>query len=382
MPRVVFSLAEQFSDLRSNQVAYNFRVENNGSAPISVTSLTPRIPEGVKLVEVRNPSQVVLRTRITGLCGELTELLGMQIENELPSESKEQTNPLTPGVILATGVGSLLTAIGSIFLIPIRLLQIYRDIVMAAFSDQPPNESVEERIRRVAQYEIRSVKDAEVGLKRWMEDADEPLRSVYASKLEQLRDLDVQAGATESRYLATIEPESFFAVTYVLDFPRSALNPRKYNVTIEANYEEQSPRSLPTPSSQPSSEEGDDSGRPRRPVHVGGATTSLLISPRPLLVSLIALLGACLGTVLNASANTGSTGGDFAEVLSTAFFGGTGVTAAILAVVLFNVYEHTSLSGRINLGVSWRSALLIGALCGLGSDRVLDALQAFLGGNA
>jgi len=56
MPKVLFTLAEQFSDLRSSETAYKFMIENEGSNAIDLHSITPRIPEGVNLVEVKDPS--------------------------------------------------------------------------------------------------------------------------------------------------------------------------------------------------------------------------------------------------------------------------------------------------------------------------------------
>ncbi len=51
----------------------------------------------------------------------------------------------------------------------------------------------------------------------------------------------------------------------------------------------------------------------------------------------------------------------------------------ILALVIFNVYEHTDLGTKVKMGVGWRSALLIGVLAGLFSERLLQALNVFLG---
>jgi hypothetical protein len=56
MPKVVFSLVEQFSDLRSNDLAYQFTVENQGTGAIDLLSIIPRIPDAVELVEAKDPS--------------------------------------------------------------------------------------------------------------------------------------------------------------------------------------------------------------------------------------------------------------------------------------------------------------------------------------
>jgi hypothetical protein len=51
----------------------------------------------------------------------------------------------------------------------------------------------------------------------------------------------------------------------------------------------------------------------------------------------------------------------------------------VIALIFFNVYEYTSVGKDLGMSVSWRSALLIGALCGLAQDRVLAALKALIG---
>lgn len=53
--------------------------------------------------------------------------------------------------------------------------------------------------------------------------------------------------------------------------------------------------------------------------------------------------------------------------------------AGILALVFFNAYEYTSAGRQIGMPVGWRSALVIGCLCGISGNRILAGLQAFLG---
>jgi hypothetical protein len=55
------------------------------------------------------------------------------------------------------------------------------------------------------------------------------------------------------------------------------------------------------------------------------------------------------------------------------------VSAAILALLFFNVYEHTSFGRQLRMNLGWRSALLIGALCGLMQERILTSLKSLLG---
>jgi hypothetical protein len=61
-------------------------------------------------------------------------------------------------------------------------------------------------------------------------------------------------------------------------------------------------------------------------------------------------------------------------------FGVHTTAAIILALVFFNVYEFTEMGKKLIIGIGWRSALLIGVLCGILGDRILAAVKALLGG--
>jgi hypothetical protein len=65
----------------------------------------------------------------------------------------------------------------------------------------------------------------------------------------------------------------------------------------------------------------------------------------------------------------------WSEILGKTF------TGAALAVVVFNAYDFLSLKSLTDK-VSWRSALLIGFLCGLANDNFLKALQVLMPGQA
>src|SRR5260370_20146402 len=79
MPKVLFSLVEQFSDLRSNELAYKFSVENQGTVAIDLLSIIPRIPDTVELVEAKDPSMKEAAGRRQELCLQLTRLFHDQI---------------------------------------------------------------------------------------------------------------------------------------------------------------------------------------------------------------------------------------------------------------------------------------------------------------
>ena len=346
MPKMVFTLEQQLSDLRSNEQAYLFRAENQGPNPIEILVVTPRIPEKVELLEVKSPSISAARSKYDELCKQLTELVkdfiigdSREIRERLAQNDADQINLM---------LGSLS-----------NIARMY--FAMLTGSVKKNMEAVRRRSNALF-VQIENKHDADNARSTFLSalSDDDIRKKVFDVKIEQLAAYEAAIGAGQSsKSLATVQPDSFFAVTYILRFPRSTTSPKKYNVTIEAGY----------------SEEG------KSEKYVGSSTTSLIISPRPLILSLIAIMASLLGTILRIAVeqmHPTTPSGGFKQL-----FGAPevwhGVAAAITALVFFNVYEFTALGDKFKMSVSWSSALLIGLLCGLSEDRILAALKAFIG---
>lgn len=349
MPKVIFSLSEQDSDLRSNEKAYKFMVENQGINTISLLSITPRIPQQVEIGEDKNPSLVTVKAKYLALCGELTEIL----RNQLFISDKTLRDKVSK--IAAEYMNDTFKQMTnmpmSIFL---RIIGFKKDTT----------ENLAEVFRRrfdAFYFKVERADDADRALKYFIDkpDTNSSLRDIFILKINQLKELENQMGLNEeSSSLATIEPDSFFAVTYTLKFPRSYINPRVFNISIEGAYSEQ--------------------GKPEK--HIGGASTTVIISPKPYILSIITVISSVLGVLLVLSLEASKDPQtNFYSVVERALYGSSFITAVILALIFFNIYEFTGLGKNFKMNISWRSALLIGALCGLLSDRILVALRAFIG---
>lgn len=55
------------------------------------------------------------------------------------------------------------------------------------------------------------------------------------------------------------------------------------------------------------------------------------------------------------------------------------IAAMITALFFYNVYDSTDVGRKLNVGVGWRSALIIGGLSGLLNERIIAALHGLLG---
>jgi len=345
MPKVIFSLLEQFSEMRSNEMAYRFMIENQGSTAIELISIIPRIPEGVEIVEVKDPSLMAVKAKHSKLCSELTELL------------KDHIYPLSREIwakhfqIVKEYYDELVSQMSGFF----GLFRLYFSIFKGAYfksMEKAKNKS------QAFVFTIENKEQAEIAFQKIVnvQNSPEIIKNTFEIKMHLLAKLESQMQDEKSYSLATIEPESFFAITYIFKFPRKVLNPQKFNLSIEGSYSEAN----------------------KEESYVGGTTTSLVISPKPYVLTIIAIISSFLGLILKFAIEGTLT--DFKTEVIDALTGKEALAAVILAIIFFNVFEFTSFGKKFQMGVGWRSALLIGSLCGLMGERILIAIKALIGG--
>ena len=341
MPAVTFTLTEQFADQRSNEIAYRVVIQNDGQAAVELLNLVPRIPDQVELVEVRDPSLIAVKERHRAISSELEELLESQLlvtSADLRAKYVDVHSQLARQALSATGLFAFIVSPG-------RVKQMAQD---------------RWRRSRVLRFNISSKKDADDAAARFLvgTNLDQVFKDLFEGKIAQLADLEAKMGGATTT-LAVIEPGSFYAVTYIVRFPRSAINPRRFNISVEGTYAE--------------------AGKGER--HVGGATAALIVSPRPWVLSLVAVLSAMLGVALKLAGSAVKPGDSSAATAPwSSHTVWQCVSATIAALLVFNIYEHTTFGKNVaSLGVSWRSALLIGILCGLFNERFIAALESLVG---
>lgn len=343
MPKVVFGLEQQFSDFRSKDIAYKFTIENHGVVPINLVSITPRIPETVQLIEAKNPSLVASAAKCAELCSELTQAL----RDLLFTDVKELRTKITSLEIenLKEIVGS--KDLSSWFRVSIRL-----------FGGSLAKQMEMKRLKTDALFfKIENRDHAETAFTTFLSTRpdNDLVKNLFQAKMSQLQDLErAIANNGASGALAIIEPDSFFAITYILKFPRSIADSTRYNIHIEAAYAE-----------------GDHKER-----HVGQASTSLIISPRPDVLTAIAIVSSLAGLAVRLAAKTPA---DFyAQLFNTMTKTGDAITCIIAAAVFVNIYEFSNLADRFKMNISWRSAMLIGFLSGILGDHILGAIKGFV----
>jgi len=341
MASLEFKLEEQLSDQRSNQVAYKLILRNTGTSTIRIYSLSPRVPIGGELVEITDRSLLEAGEQRAELLEHLNKLLNRLLWVKSESFRKAWIEKQQEAHKEAFSINGFLKAYYHILMMQPREWQAYM-----------------KREFDVINYNINSSQDARNAIDRWMEGSDDSdlVVSLFTAKTEQLENIESLMNENDKSSLTTIEPSSEFSATYVLRFKRAAYEPLKYQIGFEASY----------------SEKDQDKAK------VGSVATNIQISPYPLSLSFVAVTSAILGAILTVLAKSEAT--DMASMLNIIYSSPANyVVSPILALVFFNVYEHTSIGSGLKMSVSWRSALLIGALCGIAQDNILAALKALVG---
>jgi hypothetical protein len=352
--RVTCKLEEELADQRSNVVTYRFLIENGSSSPIDVFVPVPRVVKDVKVKAVTSSMIAEAEEQRLELCAELEALL-----SRVAFLKSEAVRKAWAEKIQATAKDALA---------PVDTGHLAGDAALTAARFVIRGKKFKESLARETstfRLAIRSSTDATAGYKAWLqneEDLSKDLRDIrehVVLKIGQLVDAEDRI-AKDRGIVATVEPGATLAHTYILRFPRTWFDPRKDQISVEAGYREQS------------------SGTIRRV----NATQSLLISPFTATMSVIAVVASAFGvaTQLFLKAKTGRKAFYSLDLLETAWYDGSFTVALAVAFVFFNVYEHTKLAKAFgSLRIGWRAAALIGFLCGMAYDRILNALTALIG---
>jgi len=246
MARIEFLLEEQTADMRSFEFAYRFKVQNNGSSAFNLLAVTPRLAKGIELLDVKSSTALVATQKHKELCEELTEIL----KDYLTLTSEQYRGQLAQAQIQI--YRQLLGGMGAIF-------RVYLSMILP--SERKRMLAAMRLALEKVKVKISNLRDAQDAFERFIaNNTDLVIKDVFGAKIRQLVEVESQEGGEKGRYLARIEPDSFYAATYVLKYRRRLLEPRRYTVSIEATYQEDGKSELMT----------------------GAASVAAVVSPNPL----------------------------------------------------------------------------------------------------
>src|SRR5688572_2741395 len=342
-------LEEQLSDQRSSYFAFELTLFNSTDATLYVDSVDSSVPMGARILEVTDSSLAQSNQQRAVLLQELNRLLRQQLWANSADFRKTWVDSRRAAYRDIGGLAAML--------VDLRML-------MTPFSFES---SITREFSSLA-FRMMNAADARMAYQQWIAPASAPVgepasagsthpasatvRSLFNAKLEQLERIEKAVGEGGPGF--AVEPGGAYTATYVLKLERGFINLRKYQLAFSMSYRAEG----------------------QKGVQVASAATNVQVSPSPVALSIVAFAAALLGVLLQKA--TAGSPHPFRALETMAQTGHLWV-APVIALIVFNVYEYTALGKGIKMGVSWRSAVLIGALCGLSGKRMLDAINALIG---
>lgn len=361
MSDLVVKLEELNPDLRSNEVTYRFTIQNDGTERVTVTDIELQTPDGVRVNELKGSISEEKRSQAFKICRELSDIISEKISGEASGKENKLSQAISENIgDIVSRPGTLIEAVVGIVGRAIFGGAISRSII-AATAETVVN-------RAQAPLRIDDSQDAEDAFNRFFvkdEDKQTISAQLFCAKLQKLKKIEKALGLVEGQgipYIVTIEPQSVFNRPYTMSFKRRLFDPAKFDFQINLEYTK-----------------GNDNK-----ILMDGAAASFIISPNPIVLSLIAMVSAVVGNLLLLAQNvvTSAQGAEDHLAFWRAFWInmiGPGISSVFVALLFFNIYEFTNLGDKFRMKISWRAAMLIGVLCGLLGDRTLRSVMTFFG---
>jgi hypothetical protein len=220
---------------------------------------------------------------------------------------------------------------------------------------------------RVWEIRIKSIQSAERYNEEFLkhrEGEHQVIAQLFAAKMNEVRIIKADLhSASHFDEIASIESGGDFSATYVYSCQRRFLNPKVYTFSFNCTY-------------------GDYNSTGTKHLSTNIATA---ITPKPIVLNILAILSSILGAYLKVFIDLTKVNSGHHTSFQN-FFSDSAIwqpdiliASMITALFFYNIYDSTEIGRKINVGVGWRSALLIGGLSGLLNQKVVAALQGLLG---
>lgn len=339
-------------DSRSNEIAYQVRVVNNGEDHITLFPISPIVPKNATVRKLTS-SLSELQKSYQRLCTDLSFLHRAIAEKTKEAEDSD---------FHAFYSQQFLKTVDTLKPLYIRT---YLKVVVWKPLEKQIIKSVSSVEAQARLLNIESSKQAFTLIAQWTEEGNTCRElDVFHEKAIRLQELEEKINYAVANDCIQLEAGQDYNVTYVLKFPRAMLQATQYSVGVEARYSR-----------------GED-----KKIYVESDSKTRSVSPLPGVLSVIAILASSLGIVIKSAHNP-----LFRNHLSEYFENikefGHGwyfldsplLQSAVVAFVFYNIYEYTDLGKRWNFSINWRGALLIGFLSGFVGERIMNTLNALLG---
>ena len=337
-------------DPTSQQVECSVHIENRQPHRLRLISLTPFTPPGAEIQRVSDTSRSTTIADRDDLYAALSGLI-----NQFMYSNSHDFRVSTAEAFRKTVVDGL------------KMRGIARIYYHMIFKGVASTNRLVNSTSRVWQIEIKSLQSAERYYERFLENKEgehQLIAQLFAAKMNEVRIIEDDLHS-DSHFdeIASIEGGGDFSATYVYNCKRRFLNPKVYTFSFNCTY-----------GNYDSTETN----------HLSTSITTA-ITPTPIVLNIFAMLSSILGAYLKVFIDlTKDNNGHHTSYQN--FFYDTAIwqpdvliASMITALFFYNIYDSTEMGRKINVGVGWRSALLIGGLSGLLNQKVVAALQGLLG---
>jgi hypothetical protein len=342
---VLFTLEEEKSTVRSNEVSFKVTILNKSEEKIELQSLTPKVPYGVSIEEQEETFRESNFQIFQDLCYELSELLN----NHLKSESDAYVSRLAK--VESDLIEKYLHSLAD-------RLKVYYALMRKSARREMENQIG--RSLATFKYKIKNYSDAQWAYEKYFKNSDESLiKGFFEGKLKQMEDLNSRIDISNSNAIANIEAGSFYSRNYIIKCKRNMVSEKKFTFTIDSQFV----------------------GESKEKIQRTTASTTIVISPYPFSLSLAAMISSLFGVVLKFTfqeMNFSSVTYYFSK-LGTSLITGPGISALIISLIFFNILEFTDIGKKLNIGINWRSAMFIGVMAGIMGERLVESMKVLIG---
>ena len=346
--KVSFEIKIEENDVRARQFACHVMLRNNTSKSIHVLAVNYRLGSGVVLEKSDNTSFLDLKKEYDQLRTEIKQLYrSIYISSNVDGYGKEFARRFLEDVRAQVSFNNLFMAY---FYMITGRLKLYANQMV-------------QMLQRM-EFPVASSEDARNILKGLNERGIQvPLSDLIVAKIDRMSAIEqIDKNFLRREYVTQIQPGEDLEQVYILKAKRKLSSIASYTAAFDVKLAwEESPTDCDV-----------DKKNIERTL---SRAVSFNVTPSPITLSILAIifsfLGAVLISVLPKSQAEFSALYDWASLKK--YF-----VAAVLAVVIYNSIEMTEFRDKVP-SISWRSAMLVGILCGLLSDRMLGAITAFVG---
>jgi hypothetical protein len=347
------------NDLRARQFACHLRLENETDGAVNLLAINYRLGAGVTMEKTENTSLVDLKLEYDQLKADIRYLFKSLYITSSKTYREEYVKNYLETLRNQYQYKNLFMVY--VYLVTGRLRSFARQAAQA--------------IQRM-DFPITSAETAQSilsGLENTQQQDFSIIKELALAKIDRMKAIEaIDPNFLKPQYLTQILSGETFEQVFILKARRQLSSIATYTAAFEVKL----------------SSDASSGGRPVE--RILSRSASFNVTPSPITLSAFAAVFAFLGTVLNdiglatsakqlphiaSSVEPGLQA--ISNFISLEFLQNC-VVAVILSVVLYNSFELTEFKDRVKI-ISWRSAMFIGLLCGLLSDRMLKAITSFVG---